>query len=120
MPSWQPNWTDVRFDHDAARAAVDELRRCATLIDDQTDQRVRLAVSAQQSWRGNARDRFDDELARMRGQAAGLAESLRAAARAIEVAVDDARVEQARREADRRRWTDESAREQASRAPAAN
>ncbi|HEX2851070.1 MAG TPA: WXG100 family type VII secretion target [Acidimicrobiales bacterium] len=113
MPSWQPNWTDVRFDHAAARAVVEELRRCARLLDDQTDHRLRLAAEATRAWRGPARDRFDGELARMKAQAADLAAALRSAARAIESAADDARLEQARRDADRRRWTEEHRREEA-------
>ena len=118
MPAWQPNWSDVRFDHMLAEAAVDELRRCAFLLDRQTERRAALARTAQQQWRGRARERFDDELARMIRQGADLVHALRRAAAAIERAADDARVEQRRREDDRTRWWDEKRAEDERRAEA--
>ena len=58
---------------------------------------VRLAADAQREWLGRARDIFDTELARMVREAADLAAALRSSARAIEAAVHEARLEQARR-----------------------
>ena len=111
MPSWQPTWNDVRFDHAKAQHASDELRRCATLLDAQTERRVRLASAAQREWRGRARALFDGELSRMLRQAAELVHALRATAAQIDRAADEARVEQQRREASRARWWDEKRRE---------
>lgn len=111
MPTWQPIWTDVRFDHAKAADAAFELRRCASLLERQTDQRMRLAATAQREWRGRARDQFDDELARISVRATWLAEGLRRLASSIDEAADDARLEQRRRESDRARWHDEQRRE---------
>lgn len=113
MPSWTPDWTNVQFDHAKAQRAADELRRCATMLDDQTDHRVRLARIAQNEWRGRSRERFDDELARITTRAAWLVASLRALAADIERSADIARVDQHRRERDRARWHEERRRERA-------
>lgn len=118
MPSWNPDWTNVRFDHAAAQQAVDELGRCATMLDDQTTERVRLARTAQQEWRGAARHRFDDELATLTSRAAWLVSNLRSLAADIERSSEAARTEQRRRELDRARWHDERRREEAARAAA--
>ena len=116
MPAWQPPWTDVRFDHAKAHAAIDGLRRCADLLDRQTDRRVNLAHTAQREWRGRAREAFDVELARMTREAADLIDRLRRAAAAIETAAEDAVREQRRRIDERDRWWDEKRREDTQRA----
>ena len=118
MPAWQPNWTDVAFDHGKARTAIEQLQRCALLLDHQTDRRVALARAAQQEWRGQARDTFDDELTRMTRSAAWIADALRRLAVRIAEASDTARLEQRRREAERERWYDERRAEDARRAEA--
>ena len=87
----------VDFDHAKASAAVEALRSTARLLDRQTDNRVRLAATAQREWRGRARVTFDGELRRMTREAADLADACRRAAAAVEAAADDARVEERRR-----------------------
>jgi uncharacterized protein YukE len=111
MPTWQPNWSDVSFDHAAAQQAIAALRSMATLLDTTTDARVRLAAEAQRDWAGRSRIAFDAELARTTRQAADLAAACRAAAASIEAAAEDARIEQRRRDLDRERWSDERRRE---------
>lgn len=111
MPSWQPNWSDVRFDHAQAELAIAALDRCASLLDAQTDRRVALAASAQREWRGRAREVFDDELARMLRQASSLVAAMRALGANLERAAEEARVEQRRRVEGRARWWEEKRRE---------
>jgi uncharacterized protein YukE len=118
MPTWQPNWLDVRFDDARAQAAIDALRQCAGVVDAQAEQRAALARLAQTDWHGGARDRFDIELARMMREASDLAAALRATAARIEVGRDEAHLEQARRVDARDRWWDEKRREDAARADA--
>ena len=81
---------DVRFDHARAAAAAGALRSCADLLDRQTDERVSLARTAQNEWRGRARDEFDHQLRRMVREAAGLVDALRAAAARLDAAAADA------------------------------
>ena len=119
MPSWRPNWEDVSFDHGLAASAAAALRSTAGLLDRQADARVRVAATAQRSWRGRARVTFDVELRRMVREAADLADACRRAAAAIEAAADEALVEQRRREDARDRWRDERRREEAAAAEAA-
>ena len=108
MPSWQPNWSDVRFDHAQARHAIDQLRACAALLDSQTERRVILARRAQEEWRGRAREQFDEELRGIVSRAADLVDSMRSLAAYIEQAALDAAAEQRRREAARERWRAEN------------
>jgi uncharacterized protein YukE len=98
------DWSDVRFDHASAAAAAAALRSCADLLDAQTDRRVTLARTAQCEWRGRARTEFDDQLARMLREAAGLVAALRAAAGRLDAAAAEAVTEQRRREAARLEW----------------
>ena len=112
MPSWQPEWSDVDFDHAKAQAAVEALRATASLLDTQTDARVRLAAEAQREWRGAARRTFDDELRRLVREAADLTDACRRAAAAIEGAAAEAGLEQRRRVERRRRWHEELRREE--------
>jgi uncharacterized protein YukE len=118
MPSWHPNWTDVRFDHAAAQAAIDACRSVASTIDTQSEQRARLAATAVAEWQGAYRIAFDNELARMLRQGADLAAALRAYATMFETASDEAIVEQRRREADRDVWRAERRQELADEANA--
>ena len=107
MPSWHPNWTDVRFDHAAAQSATDACRAVASTIDTQSEQRARLAATAVAEWQGSFRIAFDNELARMLRQGADLAAVVRAYATMFETASDQAIQEQHRREDQRAQWNDE-------------
>jgi uncharacterized protein YukE len=102
MPSWSPNWSDVRFDHAAAAAAIAELRRAATVVDAASDRRGSLANTATQRWEGRHRETFDDEVRRLQHDGRDLADAMRREA---------GRIEQSRREEARRQWHRESAAE---------
>lgn len=108
MPSWSPNWSDVRFDHAAASAAIAELRRAANVVDDAGEQRGTLAHRASQRWEGQHRTTFDGDVRRLQTGGADLADAMRREAGRIADAAHDARVEQSRREEDRRRWQREA------------
>jgi uncharacterized protein YukE len=102
-------WADVRFDHAAAQAAIDAMRRAGQVLDDATSARIRFASDAKQEWRGHYRNVFDDELHRARSEATRLSADLRRAARDLEAAADSARLEQRRREEARARIREEQA-----------
>ena len=112
-------WADVRFDHAAAQAAIDAMRRAAQVLDDATSARIRFASDAKQEWRGHYRSVFDDELHKARSEAARLSADLRRAARDLEAAADAARLEQRRREEARARIREEQARAAAAAAASA-
>jgi uncharacterized protein YukE len=111
MPSWSPNWSDVRFDHAAAAAAIAELRRAATVVDAASDRRGSLANTATQRWEGRHRETFDDEVRRLQHDGRDLADAMRREAGRIADAAETARIEQSRREEARRQWHRESAAE---------
>ena len=113
MPGWQPNWADVRFDHAAAQAAVDELERAAAVLADQRTRRRHLADAARAEWRGRHRQTFDAEHRHLLIVSRRLEDDLRAAARAVAAAAEQARAEQRRREEARETWRREQAAEQA-------
>jgi len=112
MPSWQPNWNDVRWNWVAAEEAAAELERVASLLEHQTAYRQRVAAEATAEWRGFHRRRFDGELAELVRDAHAIAYEYRRMAAAIRRASAAARAEQARREAERRRWWEEKRREE--------
>lgn len=108
MPSWQPNWTDVEFDHAAAERAVGACKSAATTIESTLNAQVRCLPSTIQDWSGKARDDFivgESEIRRLRVQ---VREDLDQLARVIVAAAEAAKAEQAKREADRQRWRDEA------------
>ena len=104
MPSWSPNWSDVRFDHAAAASAIAELRRAARVVDDANERRSALARRAVHRWEGPHRRSFDSDVRRLQSEGGDLADAMRREAGRIADAAHAARVEQARREEDRRRW----------------
>ena len=112
MPSWQPNWSDVRWNWAAAEEAAAELCRVADLIEQLTAHRRRMAAEATATWRGGHRRRFDGELADIVRDAQSIAYEYRRMAAAIRTASEAARAEQLRREAERRRWWEEKRREE--------
>lgn len=104
MPNWQPDWQDVRWNHDASEQAASELRRVADEIDRACFERSRAAEQATREWRGVYRRKFDDELRDILRRGRALAEDYRAAAARIDAAAQRAREEQARRVQGRQRW----------------
>ncbi|MDQ7030120.1 MAG: hypothetical protein Q9O62_10265 [Ardenticatenia bacterium] len=112
MPSWQPNWSDVRWNWAVAEEAAAELSRVADLLEQLTAQRRRMAAHITATWHGGYRRRFDDELAETVRNAQTIAYEYRRMAAAIRAASQAARAEQLRREAERRRWWEEKRREE--------
>ena len=119
MPGWQPNWTDVRFDHGAAAQAIVELEATARVLVETGGDLARSADIAQQEWRGRYRQRFDDERAALERERESLIGGLRADADRIRQAAEAATYEQRRREDDRGRWRTEDSAERARVAAAA-
>lgn len=113
MPSWQPVWRDVRFDHAAAGETVEQLRAAARRLLAVQEDRAGLADAARLEWRGRFRVDFDRSHAQQRRWVESLVARLLLQAARIEAAAAAATAEQARREADRRRWHDEAAAERA-------
>ncbi|MBX0330383.1 hypothetical protein K2Z83_22235 [Oscillochloris sp. ZM17-4] len=111
MPSWQPNWQDVIWDHGAADAAVAALGRAASEIDRAAGERARAALTLLGEWRGAHRLSFDDQLRRADGEDQALAGDLRRAAQEVSRLSQQAREEQARRVYDRAEWRRECERE---------
>jgi uncharacterized protein YukE len=108
MPNWQPDWTDVQFDHAAAHAYAAACRRTSTTVRQVANERRRLAADAVVDWEGPQRDRFDADLVRWSMQASNVADQLIETANSVEAQADTARREQAHRELQRSRWWEES------------
>ncbi len=106
MPDWQPDWSDVAFDHAAATTAVTECRSSARSID--TALAGLAGLPATDHWVGRYEDDWSADQGPTRTDLTGTAADLRALARAIEQAAADARAEQAHREAERERWREEA------------
>ncbi len=104
MPNWSPIWSDVVFDHAAAQAFADACRRTAQELDRIRATRDSLAQATVIDWEGRHRERFDRDIQRWARQAEDTAMRLLASANGVETRAGEAHREQARREADRRRW----------------
>ncbi|MEI7772500.1 MAG: hypothetical protein WCI67_21100, partial [Chloroflexales bacterium] len=104
MPSWNPNWQDVRWDHGASDAAISALGRAASEVDHLAGERARAALTMLGEWRGEHRQSFDDRLRRADGEDVALADDLRRAAHDLARLGQQARDEQARRERERAEW----------------
>lgn len=113
MPTWQPVWTDVTFDHVAAASAADQCEAMAARLRDGISERNRLAAVARDEWTGPYRDEFDTELAALTSGTVDTESRLRALAAAIRRAAAEGTAEQAVRLADRARWSQEKAAEDA-------
>jgi uncharacterized protein YukE len=112
VPTWSPDWSDVQFDHHAARSYAEACRRTGNELTRIRTQRDGLARSAIIGWEGSARERFDAEIAGWDRQAEALSSQLIATASHVEAASAEARQAQARREELRQRWTAEQRAEQ--------
>ncbi|HYF63725.1 MAG TPA: hypothetical protein VD886_12975 [Herpetosiphonaceae bacterium] len=107
MPDWSPNWTDVRWDHAAANAAVTALNQAAGAIESGNTERITQARAAVEQWSGPHRDTFDDYLKKVLKEGGDLAAAYRKAATDIANASRNATEEQNKRVRDRERWYDE-------------
>lgn len=105
MPDWQPNWSDVEFDHAAATTAVTECRSSARAIDSAVGGLDGLPAT--DHWVGAYKDDWSADQAPTRNDLTGTADDLRALATAIEQAAEAARAEQRHRVAERERWREE-------------
>lgn len=115
MPDWQPNWSDVEFDHAAATEAARECRTAARTIDQALTGLAGLPAA--DHWTGRYKDEWEDDQVPTADDLRGTADDLRALARAIDAAAEDARLEQQARERERERWRDELEAEQADAPP---
>jgi hypothetical protein len=114
VPDWQPNWSDVAFDHGAATTAAAECRASARALD--TALGGLDGLPATDHWVGQYEDDWSADQAPTRTDLGGTRDDLRALARAIDQAAADARAEQTHREQERARWREE-AREEAEETP---
>lgn len=103
-PHNRPDYSDVRWDHGAAAAAIAALRRAADEIERASADSALVAASAANLWLGRHRAAFDLRRRGLDGEAARLAADCRAAASGIAAADRRARAEQARRERERDEW----------------
>lgn len=108
MPTWSPNWTDVRFDRAAAERAASECERAARIVRHTADRREALATSALADGRGPWRDQLKRQGAELHGRAADLEVRLRALATSLRVASARAQTEQSNRLAARQQWKAEA------------
>jgi len=113
VPSWQPNWSDVRFDHVAAAAAVEALVGASRRLADQHQVRATLTELATAEWRGPGHDTWVELQQRLVVEHVELGLNLREDASRIEGAVLLARRAQANREVEREAWFREAAAEAA-------
>lgn len=116
MPDWQPNWSDVDFDHAAATTAAEECRSSARALD--TALGGLDGLPATDHWVGRYKDDWSADQTPTRTDLSGTRDDLRALARAIDRAAADARAEQAHRESERERWREEAREEAEAEEPA--
>ena len=109
MPSWTPNWIDVRFDHRAAEAAAVTCEGAARVVAATGAERGRLMRLALASGRGPSIDALARGHAGLCDADGAVIRSLLLAATKLRAASTGARQEQAQREADRGRWRAEAA-----------
>lgn len=106
MPGWaMPG--DVVFDHDAASAAVHEIGRTRAAVAAALDAQVTPTQQAMAAWQGRTRDLSEEWLRHHQAALAGLMERLEELAVAMAEAIDDAVVEQLRRDRLQVQWWSE-------------
>lgn len=116
MPGWRPEWADVAFDHGAAAHAAAACRSAARRTSTVRDELTHQARAVTATWEGLGRAAFTTDVDGAQQVLDALAdEMLRLAAR-IDLASDQATLEQRRREAERERWRREKAAADARRA----
>lgn len=104
MPSWQPNWQDVEFDHGKCEAAVAACIAAASQLEAAQGPLDSAATEAQVDWTGNTVDEFRTASDDADGERESLAEQLRDLASSLEAGAEAATAEQTARENDRERW----------------
>lgn len=104
MPDWQPDWSDVAFDHAAADEAAHRCRATAEQIATGMPAVGRSRGDALVDWRGRSAVQYASLSGGVRDDLRVLRDDLLALARTIDAAGESARTEQARREAARDRW----------------
>jgi uncharacterized protein YukE len=109
VPSWQPPWQDVRFDHAAAHAAAAALDSAANRLAAHLDRRASAVHAARAQWQGQHRDRFDAQFRASQVEGHDIVLWCRRLAAEARAASDQARLEQARRQRLRDRWHAERA-----------
>jgi uncharacterized protein YukE len=107
VPSWQPEWRDVRFDHAACAAAVAACRAAASQLGTASEALEATAGTAAADWTGDAQRRFVDASRVATTDQRALVDDLETLATALAAGARSAEDEQDRRERDRRRWRDE-------------
>ena len=117
MPNWQPNWEDVEFDHAKAQAAIAECNNSARGLDSALAGLATEATTldANGAWTGRYRTDFDAARPVVEHDGVATRTALLDLARAIATAAAQATTEQAGRVADRERWRQEKAQEDAQR-----
>ena len=115
MPNWQPNWSDVVFDHDAAEAAASMLDRAAARLREVYDSSCTEHRQQSTEWRGGRRREFERDLSGCTRAAAVDIETMRFEASRIRNAAATARSEQWYREQQRVQWHQEAFTEEAAR-----
>lgn len=104
MPDWQPDWSDVVFDHAAASDAAAACRATAATIDRGLHAERAARDDATMQWHGSLLRRFESATVRIATDLDDVRQELLALARRIEAGADEAATEQRRREAERDRW----------------
>jgi hypothetical protein len=112
VPTWTPNWEDVRFNASAATHYSDLCRRTALLLEQLMQRRSVAAATTSYGWEGPNRNQFDDRLLEEQQLAGRLVTRLLEAANSAAAAQHAAVTLQQAREADRQRWHAEAALEQ--------
>lgn len=109
----EPNWEDVRWDHQASNEAATALERGAAEIDQLLAEEAQRAARELPEWLGAANARFAERRAALREELHDIAAACRAAAAQVRQAAARAREEQARREREREEWEEEQRRRRA-------
>lgn len=104
MPTWQPNWQDVRFGFSQVEDAADACERLARQLEQTQSQRRHRGEQALAEWRGHHADEFREYLHRSDGESSDLVAALRQTATQLRSGADRARVEQRSRDATRLEW----------------
>lgn len=112
MPGWIPPG-DLRFDHGAADAAIVEIRLTRETVSAALAVQLPATRRAFFTWRGQTADLTEDWMTHHHSALESLVERLTALEAEINDAIDDAHVEQARRDRIQARWWQEWREEQA-------
>ena len=104
MPNWTPNWEDVKWDFDAASAAVTSLKKAADALGQIFEKRNHISNMAREEWRGRKREEYDYRFNQQQFIARRKRNELLNKASEIQAASNKVLEEQKRREVERDRW----------------